>query len=111
MYIYIIYMYIYIYMSICIYVYIETSISTNGIVRCLPKIPLANKKSLTYRQITNTQVVNKIINMRITPKHFNIFLMSLSNLHQNQVGVIQQIFTCSKLAIETLEKGAKYVQS
>ena len=81
------------------------------VARCLPEIPLANKKSITYRQITNTQVVNKIINTRITPKHFNVFLMSLSNVHQNQVGATQLIFTCSKLTIETLEKGVKYVQS
>ena len=40
----------------------------------------------TYRQIPNTQEVHKIISIRISPEHLDIFLLSLSKEYGNQTG-------------------------
>ena len=57
-------------------------IATDDITCCLPEIPLLNQKSVTHRQIPIWQVVNKIRNIRLTPK----FFMSLSKVYENQGG-------------------------
>ena len=42
---------------------------------------------------------------------WGIFLMCDGNLRRSDFDHSQSAFTCSKLTIETLEQGVKYVQS
>ena len=50
----------------------------------------------------------KIIKITIAESTENVYYITRQNLH---FVLAQPAFTCSKLTIETLEQGVKYVQS
>ena len=55
-------------------------------------------------------VVSYLITISYNLYHINLFRIKFIIYLQQTVGS-QSAFTCSKLTIETLEKGVKYVQS
>ena len=82
-------------------------------LNCQLFVYAGNKSIKIVRLLVNTNQENFLNVIRINPngKILLILFCSLFSVNIDNVDTAQWAFTCSKLTIETLEQGVKYVQS